>query len=276
MGIGNLLLEADNNGNATNYYIYGNSLIARRTSGGTYSFYHSDFRGSVVAITDASQNITHKYQYDAFGAVLDKTEANPNPFHFVGKYGVIYEGDSLSYMRARWYDASMGRFLSEDPKWDKNLYLYSNNNPIMKKDITGLSPTPISSLYGAGYNSIPISEVKKKYSHVRPTDKYSEQIIKKSVVQTYFDMIGARFIYDAVRTPTKIDLEYTKDFIKEAVRDQVISTFIGNIPFVANPGVLLFNNAIQNIVSDIEKIEDPFLKVEAYNWFISNMTNSKF
>lgn len=140
MGIGNLLMETDNSGNALNYYIYGNGLIARRSAAGVYSFYHGDYRGSTVAMTDAAQNITHKYQYDAFGAVLNKVEANANAFQYVGKYGVMYEGDTLSYMRARWYDASMGRFLSEDPVWNTNLYTYGGNNPVNKVDPDGNHP----------------------------------------------------------------------------------------------------------------------------------------
>ncbi|MBE2207937.1 MAG: hypothetical protein IAE84_10155, partial [Saprospiraceae bacterium] len=137
MGMGNLLMTTDGNGNLQDYYIYGLGLIARRSAGGVYSFYHYDFRGSTVAITDASQNITHKYQYDAYGRVLQKVEANSNPFQFVGQHGVMYEGDSLSYMRARWYDASTGRFLSEDPVWATNLYAYAGGNPVMRVDPDG-------------------------------------------------------------------------------------------------------------------------------------------
>lgn len=137
LGIGNLLMETDNSGNALNYYIYGNGLIARRSAAGVYHFYHGDYRGSTVAMTDAGQNISHKYQYDAFGAVLNKVEANANPFQYVGKYGVMYEGDTLSYMRARWYDASIGRFLSEDPVWGTNLYGYTDNQPVNFIDPNG-------------------------------------------------------------------------------------------------------------------------------------------
>lgn len=131
LGIGNVL--SDSKGSE---YIYGNGLEAR-VKNGKVSYYVTDFRGSVVAIVDESGNITHKYQYDEFGKVTQKEEADYNPFQYVGKYGVMYLTDHQYYMRARHYDPTIGRFLSEDPIWSTNLYPYTDNNPIMGIDPEG-------------------------------------------------------------------------------------------------------------------------------------------
>lgn len=40
-------------------------------------------------------------------------------------------------MRARYYNADRGRFLSEDPVWDENLFPYGNNNPATNIDPNG-------------------------------------------------------------------------------------------------------------------------------------------
>ena len=131
LGISNVL--SDSKGAE---YIYGNGLEAR-VKNGKVSYYVTDVRGSVVAIVDESGNITHKYQYDEFGKVMQKQEADYNPFQYVGKYGVMYLSDHQYYMRARHYDPTIGRFLSEDPIWSTNLYPYTDNNPIMGIDPEG-------------------------------------------------------------------------------------------------------------------------------------------
>jgi RHS repeat-associated protein len=61
-----------------------------------------------------------------------------NPFRYVGQYGVMHEGNGLYYMRARYYQPELRRFLGEDPIWNKNLYGYVENNPIITIDPSGL------------------------------------------------------------------------------------------------------------------------------------------
>jgi hypothetical protein len=51
----------------------------------------------------------------------------------------------LYYYRARYYDAHIGRFISEDPSGIDggiNLYLYVHNNPVNYVDPTGLKYIP--------------------------------------------------------------------------------------------------------------------------------------
>jgi RHS repeat-associated protein len=54
----------------------------------------------------------------------------------------MYEGNGLLYMRARYYDPEIGRFISKDPigfaGGDLNLYAYVQNNPVSRIDPLGL------------------------------------------------------------------------------------------------------------------------------------------
>ena len=132
LGIGNVLSDSKSGAE----YIYGNGLEAR-VKNGNVSYYVTDVRGSVVAIVNENGTITHKYQYDEYGKVTQKEEADYNPFQYVGKYGVMYLTDHLYYMRARHYDPTIGRFLAEDPIWSTNLYPYADDNPIIRIDPEG-------------------------------------------------------------------------------------------------------------------------------------------
>jgi RHS repeat-associated protein len=139
LGMEDVLMETDANFAPKAYYVYGLGLISRIKPDGTTHYYHGDFRGSVVAMTDVNGTITHKYQYGPFGEVAQRQEpANDSqPFLYVGKQGLMYEGGGIYFVRARYYDAQVGRFLSEDAVWHTNLYSYADNNPIVKSDTDG-------------------------------------------------------------------------------------------------------------------------------------------
>ena len=168
LGMGNVLSDSKSGAQ----YIYGNGLEARVING-SVSYYVTDVRGSVVAIVDGNGNITHKYQYDEFGKVIQKQEADYNPFQYVGKHGVIYLNDHLYYMRARFYDPTIGRFLSEDPVWSTNLYPYADNNPIM-----GIDPEGTSTLFGKFVDCVDQSIKSGSKLWDQTLDKVAEGIYK--------------------------------------------------------------------------------------------------
>jgi RHS repeat-associated protein len=139
-----VLAETDSAGNITAYYVYGLGLISRIAAGGTRQTYHFNHRGDAIALTDSSGAVTDAYAYDDFGQVLNSTGSTPNPFKYVGKYGVMDEGNGLLYMRARYYSYELGLFSSEDTLLDLtntqglNKYTYVTNNPVSNNDPSGL------------------------------------------------------------------------------------------------------------------------------------------
>ncbi len=140
---GNLLVEEDGTGKILKYFIYGKGLLAWvDASAGAVYCYHFDGNGNTVAVTDANQKIVNKYSYSPYGVIDGRIETQPQPFTYVGQYGVFDEGNGVYYMRARYYDANAKRFISEDPSrfdgGDVNLYAYVKGNPIMLNDPLGL------------------------------------------------------------------------------------------------------------------------------------------
>jgi len=143
----NVLAETDSSNNITAYNLYGLGLIARIQPDGTASYYHYDSRGSTIALTDDSANITDTYVYDPFGKPVNRSGSTNNPFTYLGRYGVLDEGDKLFYMRARYYDSEQQRFVGKDSKpgedqssQSMNRYAYAMNSPVRLIDISGFSP----------------------------------------------------------------------------------------------------------------------------------------
>ena len=138
LGMSRVLFETDANGNPTYFYVHGLGMISRiKADDNSERYFHYDFRGSTIAMTDENAMITHQYQYDEFGRTLDAQEENLNRFRFVGGFGVMWENERMLFMRARYYDTDLGRFLSEDPVWSTNLYNYAGNNPSKYIDAGG-------------------------------------------------------------------------------------------------------------------------------------------
>ena len=140
---GNLLAEADSSNTILSYFIYGRGLLAMVTPFDQTYCYHFDATGNTVAMTDAGRTVVNSYSYTPFGIIIGENETVPQPFKYVGQYGVMAEPNGFYYMRARYYDPQVGRFISEDPLGfgggDVNLYGYVQNNPVMFVDPSGLA-----------------------------------------------------------------------------------------------------------------------------------------
>jgi len=114
----------------------------------------TDGLGSTIALSDSAGALATQYTYDPFGTATSSGAVSFSPNQFTGR-----EADStgLYYYRARYYDSSHQRFLSEDPigfsSGDANLYAYVRNDPTNWTDpsgeILGIAPWLIPPLVGA-------------------------------------------------------------------------------------------------------------------------------
>ena len=108
--------------------------------GSGLTYYHADGLGSISKRTSQNGAVIHEYRYDAWGAV--EIGASEPGYAFAGRE---WEPNlSLHFYRARYYDPSTGRFVSEDPiTWAGgfNLYRAVENNPANLIDPFGLMST---------------------------------------------------------------------------------------------------------------------------------------
>jgi RHS repeat-associated protein len=123
------------------YVLDGTDLLSQTRSGAT-SYYLQDAQGSTRTLTDASGNVTDTYAYTAFGETLSHNGASVNPYLYTGQQFDAASG--LYYLRARYYDPALGRFLSRDVYpyaldnlLELNRYLYGLDNPVNALDPTG-------------------------------------------------------------------------------------------------------------------------------------------
>ena len=91
--------------------------------------------GSTTALTDDTGAVTDTYEYDVFGNIRAQTGSSANEFTYTGEQ---VDSADLQYLRARYYDPAVGRFLSQDPLPLLQRYPYVGNNPANLVDPSGL------------------------------------------------------------------------------------------------------------------------------------------
>jgi RHS repeat-associated protein len=127
-------------------YIQGHQLLGM-LQGGNYYWYISDGLGTVRLVVSSNGTTSSTYAGDEFGRQTAVSgSAGLRQHTYVGALGVRNEvatNSELLLMGQRYYDPTLGRFLSQDPigfagGW--NLYTYVGNSPVDRVDPSGLKP----------------------------------------------------------------------------------------------------------------------------------------
>lgn len=137
-------------------FLYDNSGVAGIVYNSATYIYRKDAQGKIVALIDSNGNVVVEYKYDAWGnhAVLDANGSDITSATHIGmlnsfRYrGYYYDDETgLYYLKSRYYDPEVGRFITIDdisyidPETINglNLYAYCGNNPVMRVDENGNS-----------------------------------------------------------------------------------------------------------------------------------------
>ena len=174
------------NGVATKYTLHGKNVV-HMTSGadelhffydaqnrpavvvynGTAYAYVKSLQGDIVAILDENGNAVVSYGYDAWGAPLwctgelAETLGKVQPFRYRGY--VFDEETGLYYLKSRYFNSAICRFISSDVFFEKinsansqNIYTYCHNEPVVKYDKNGNASDSCITLFVEGSADVKI------------------------------------------------------------------------------------------------------------------------
>jgi RHS repeat-associated protein len=136
-----LVDEAGSSGSFITRYVDGPGVDEplSMTRNGTAAFNDADALNSVTSLSGPTGAVLETYSYDSFGNLVAQTGSVANSLQYTGRE--FDQETNLLFYRARYYDASSGRFLSGDPiryEAGMNFYAYVRDNPLVYNDPLGL------------------------------------------------------------------------------------------------------------------------------------------
>nr|MBP3599128.1 DUF4474 domain-containing protein [Eubacterium sp.] len=138
-----LVMELSKGGEVKKRYVRGNDLVyADKGEGTEKQFYVTNSHGDVVQLLDETGSVAKTYEYDSFGNEVNPEKEDENPFRYCGEY---YDKETEEiYLRARYYQPAVGRFLTRDTYTGENddplslhLYTYCENDGVNYVDPSG-------------------------------------------------------------------------------------------------------------------------------------------
>ncbi len=127
----------------TNVFLYGVGRIGEQQPEG-WAYHQGDALGSVRQLSAPVSAVTQAQSYAPYGDTLSSAGEGVSVWQFTGE---MRDVSGLTYLRARYLDSSVGRFISRDT-WDGdynrplslNRWGYVEGNPINLTDPSGRNP----------------------------------------------------------------------------------------------------------------------------------------
>ena len=181
-----------------------------RLNGKTDYFYLYNGLGDVVGLIDSSNKVVVRYQYNSWGKVTSSEDtsgvslATLNPFCY-RKY--VYDPETGLYcLGSRYYDPEVGRFVNADDPgvifakpqelYHKNLYVYCDNNPVVRRDLQGYFGETLFDIVSLGASVVEVC--------VNPGDPWNWAGLIGDAIDLIPFVTGAGEATRAVKTANKV------------------------------------------------------------------------
>ena len=162
-------------------------------NGVLYTYVHN-LQGDIVGIVDSSGNLVVEYKYDAWGKPLTEHTGlgKLNPFRYRGY--VFDEETGIYYLRSRFFNTGVGRFLNADGYIGKkyklfahNVYSYCINDPILGVDPSGHSFVSTLAAYAKRVVNKAISALNSLMESVNKTRIIGNKLIRKGKMYSIYN-----------------------------------------------------------------------------------------
>lgn len=154
----------DDNGHllsdGTNTYVYGASgVVGYYDKDNKFVTYLFNQRGDVVKETDESGSVTNSFDYNDYGKLIGSDHVTGSVFGYGGQYGAVTDKNGLVFLRTRYYNPEIMRFMNRDTVRGSvvdtkslNRFAYVEGNPLTYVDPNGQAATwlknnPLDGLY---------------------------------------------------------------------------------------------------------------------------------
>ncbi len=117
-------------------YLNGRLILAISGPNNDEIYYHEDLQKNIIIATDTNGNVVQSNHFEPFGNGFSTKNDMYNDRRYSEKET---DNSNLVYFGARYYDAEIGRFNSNDPVFDtrESGYAYVSNNPLAYNDPDG-------------------------------------------------------------------------------------------------------------------------------------------
>ena len=232
-------------------YVYDeNGSPAGINVNGTQYWFVKNLQGDVTAILDSNGAVVAVYTYSAWGVNVSVKDADGNridlkshvahlnPFRY---RGYMYDEETgYYYLRSRYYNPEMGRFLNADGYVSTgvgldgyNMFAYCNNSPVMYCDKTGRFP--VLAAIGIAVCLVGVLLIPSDVDQTSNYQKTASEKYNKETVNVYFegegepknDMLNAKvYVADKDKNYLNISIDKSLDVDNKYEMNAVLDVII--------------------------------------------------